>query len=587
MRASTILHPALLGHRDAFAREVARLQTHSRAAGLFDLPVDELGLHGQTVPEHEVLRALQMLGEAFGLPAAALLEWHRLFAFEEMPSLSGALVAGCAGVLPDLMLRARTFTRYQDRERRGSTYMRVWARAKPLQTLLECKARLLKDLERPIRTQEAGALTRIEVLGAIDITIDRSAQQVAICTRVAIAPGGGRHKTLRWVPVIWPAKWLRYWMLIRDGLPLAASTPLHQVLRWLMRDPEVKRLTARLSDELLAHPAWPRAAMDLAGRAYGQAGLPRLHAKTVTWAWRHPRLYGELLAHAPCLVHLMPSVHNQSKGAIPLEGLRDLRAWLVKSGLSAAGWRWLAANAPPLTRAATHLEWASVNYVVLMANFLGSVGVGFVPSDPFLPYLFDLLFEYDHAIDQCPWLAQLAWRHCETLGDDAAAVEGFVHRSFTPVSLWVLENGWAPDANQRRAGWAAIARAWGRATGRAASGLVRWPVPFESVECGELFAFSIADNRELESEGMAMGHCVADFQDAAAGGTFLPFSVRGPGGQRLATFSFARAARDDEWRFQQCVGPLNRKFKHPAVQQLIHEALALTKAWRHPHESAG
>lgn len=184
------------------------------------------------------------------------------------------------------------------------------------------------------------------------------------------------------------------------------------------------------------------------------------------------------------------------------------------------------------------------------------------------------------ATPKSSWLIEAAWRHCEGLGDDAVVIEGFLQQSFTPVTEWVLTCGWEPDANQRRAGWPAVERAWKKATGRAPNRRASWPAPFEFLECGELVACSITNTAELEAEGEAMGHCIVDYLDVAIAGKFLPFSVRGAGGQRLATFSLARQKRADPWEFQHCVGPLNGAFVHPARDALIEKALELTAGWK-------
>ncbi len=432
MTPSTILHPALLGHGRRFARELAAMAAQVRWPGLFDLPVDADGLHGHTQTERQAVRAFQMLGEAFGLHGDALLEWHRVFARDELPPRDGALLRGDRDVLADLLLRARTLAQYQDRDGRAADVMRIWQRARPLRQLIE-----------------AGA-----------------------------------------------------------------------------------------------------------------------------------RLHAELRMYAPHLAAWAPLVQDQL-ATLPMGGLRDLKRELMATGLSAAGWRWLVGNTPPeVLHARPSLEGFS--RLVLLANAYGAVGPAFVPDELFNAYAMDLVAEaaeLEATVEDKPWLLEAAWRQCELM-DDRGDREFFLLGSFMRVARWVVDDEWAPDANQRRAGWPAIERARRRAMGADCGRMETWPVPFESLERGALFAYAIPNSMALCAEGEAMGHCIADYTAQAVAGAFLPFSVRGPGGERVATFSLVRdVVKGGAWVLDACKGRFNQDVEAQQVHRLVEAVRLAVGIW--------
>ena len=75
-----------------------------------------------------------------------------------------------------------------------------------------------------------------------------------------------------------------------------------------------------------------------------------------------------------------------------------------------------------------------------------------------------------------------------------------------------------------------------------------------------------------------MGHCISDYTEQAAEGTFLPFTVRGLGGERVATFSFDRDSVEEPWRLGACKGRFNRDVTDAAVLGLEREALRVVNA---------
>ncbi|MDB5871542.1 MAG: hypothetical protein JWQ07_984 [Ramlibacter sp.] len=431
MRHSTIHHPALLGRGNRFAREAARIGSHARSPGLFDLPVDANGLHGQTAGEREAVRAFQMLGEAFGLWGAALSEWHRVFAREELPRADGPLLREGRAVLPDLLLRAQTLALYQNRDGRGACFMRVWRRAKPLRQLLDARA----------------------------------------------------------------------------------------------------------------------------------------------------RLHAELRVHAPHLA-VFADVLQDELASQPMGGLRDLRREWLAAGLTAAGWRWIVRNRLPDSPYEPG-SLAALGWSISLVNALAELGPAFVPDDLFSAYVGQFAEEVTDAnemLEGSGWLLESAWRHYERI-DTKADRDYFMLSIFRRAAFWAIRRGWLPDVNQRRAGWGAIERAWRRETGRVPGPLVEWPVPFDYLEWGAMLAVPISNSQDLWTEGAAMRHCIADYVSRCVAGEFLALSVRGPGGERVATMSFHHASDGHRWHWGDCKGRFNRDVCDRGVYALMDEVRATLRDW--------
>ena len=430
MRESTILHPALLGQFNRYAKEVAGIEAKARAPGLFDPPTEADGLHGHTQPEQHAIRAFRMLGEAFALTPQGLVEWHALFARGEVPQADGALMTECLHLLPDLLLRARTLAMYQDRDGRAGVFIRVWQPAKALERLVD-----------------------------------------------------------------------------------------------------------------------------------------------VEWAWRRQPLYRELSDRAPHLLCLMRGIHRLRPEAAALRHMRDLRHLLRTWGLSAAGWRWLVTNPALPPDVIEMLEGENERPAILLANALGAMGRYVAPPALFCGLVLDVLDMaqvFGDPPQDITWLIAAAWARFQALPE--ADRRDFINGSAYAVCLWVIQDGWEPDANQRRAGWSAIERACGKCSFCSDHA---WPTPVKQVRHGGLVAVAIPDGKGLFDEGDAMSHCITDYILDAAARVFMPFSVRGPDGERIATFSFSRESDQYDWTPGQCSGQRNEKVVDPQVHELQLRVLEL------------
>ena len=289
------------------------------------------------------------------------------------------------------------------------------------------------------------------------------------------------------------------------------------------------------------------------------------------------RLHAELRVRAAQLIPFVAILQDELASG-PMGGLRDLRRVWMAAGLTAAGWRWLVRNRiPPSGYEEGSL--AALGWTLSLANLLGEVGVAFTPGDMFARYIVrfqENALEDNETLEGKPWLVESAWRHYEAIEakDDR---DYFMLATFRLAATWVLAAAWSPDANQRRAGWAAIERAWRREAHRAPGPAVYWPVPFESLERAGLLAVPIGNSGDLWHEGEAMGHCIADYADECAAGRYLALSVRGPGGERVATMSFHHATDGRRWHCGDCKGRFNRDVTEPPVFELMEAVRAVLR----------
>jgi hypothetical protein len=320
----------------------------------------------------------------------------------------------------------------------------------------------------------------------------------------------------------------------------------------------------RLADE------WP-AAVAYAREIFEAAGATEVTPAMVARVVQSAGLYRELRRHTPNLIPLMPAVHHEARDAVAFSSVRDLRAWLLHRGLSASGWRWLAANP---ARFATAQHWTrqdTLPATLVLANTLALAGVGFCPSPGFALASYPLAVEA--VCESCPpeavgWVLRAGWEHCRRMPHDQQLA--FAETTFPMLSVWSVTREWRPDANQRRAGWPALQRAWRNDVRRRTGAIVEWAVPFECLRDGGLVARPLGDSVDLAIEAAEMGNCIEEFLEACVSGEFLAFSLCTTGGARIATFSFQReCGADAEWTFHQMAGPRNEPVRDRRVAEFI------------------
>jgi hypothetical protein len=324
MRESTIHRPALLGIPGAYRREASRIVASAAQPDLFDGPVTLDGVDGNTRTEVQAVRAFCRVGEAFGLRAAALAEWHAMFDRGAAPHPAGALARECLDALPDLLLRCRTLAQFQDREGKGGAYAEVWKRSSSLRQLLALRSRLNRDVGNGLQVEQDGSATVFTMLGSVRLRVD-------VHLRVFDfdwVPPAEHEAPWRRPPIrlTGPGTWVAGWLARRQaGCPIKTEHGEAAACSWLLAE-------AGVADELdswlaimKAHPSWPQAAVQLTAATFGKFA-PCYSAARVQTVWRHAGLYRELAEHALALVPLMPAIHERCEPRVAdFGGLRDLR----------------------------------------------------------------------------------------------------------------------------------------------------------------------------------------------------------------------------------------------------------------------
>jgi hypothetical protein len=297
-----------------------------------------------------------------------------------------------------------------------------------------------------------------------------------------------------------------------------------------------------------------------------------------TWVWQSEGLYDEVRVFCPHFVHWLPSVHRRISCDDRLRGLGDLRAVLRRFGLSAAGWRWLVNHRMPYMWAPTELHrgWELHDWIPIV-NAYASVGFECCPDDGFTLVMHDLVVRAGlQEAPVPPWLVAAAWLHYLTLPEDSPSRRWFLGHQFLPVGEWVVAARWTPDANQRRVGWTAFDKAW-----RAARPMleevrrleVSWTSPVGEIALDGLTAHPITTSEGLVAEAVIMRNCLADWIDESWSGRFIAWSVRDDRDEHVAVFSLRRESREDEWEFDNCMGPSNEFVLDRRVRRLANAVL--------------
>ncbi|MBI5277369.1 MAG: PcfJ domain-containing protein [Burkholderiales bacterium] len=566
MRGSTILRPALLGRPSAYRREAARVAGGAGQPGLFDLPLTEHGPDCNTQSEAYVVRTFDHLAEAFGLSGEALVEWHAMFDRGAAPHPMGPLAHGCRTILPDLMQRVQTLALFQDRKGQGHAFMAVWRRARPLKYLFDTRAALLRRMEQGVWVHEEADGVEFTVLDCFTLRVDHARQSVTFRLPRAEAQRSGAVLDCSYLLVRRPGTWVRYWLDQRVYRARDGSVNVPATTQWLLEEPGVPERLFGWREVVLRHPLWPIPAMELADATYGKAFSVNAAEGFIGMVWRSMPLYQELADHSPRLAALMPPVHYDPRlDGRQLNGMGDLRGFMIETGLTPAGWRWLV-------RRLAADPGVAPRYAYDTACFMAECGADFAPSAKFVEAAARLRDEFGYHTDfaaSTRWLWPMAWVHCRALLAGQGDPAQFLEQQFRAATQWVLRTGWRPDANQRRAGWGVLHRAMAKGLPGREGGL-GWPVPVAQLARGDLVATCLRDGDELWEEGRRMQHCVHDYLGRCLAGTMLVFSVSNAQGRRVATMSLQRE-HSGAWTVHQCLGWCN---------QAVLEVPAMRDLWR-------
>lgn len=302
------------------------------------------------------------------------------------------------------------------------------------------------------------------------------------------------------------------------------------------------------------------------------------HGKGRAWmdVWQRVRpledwvaLYTHAMDLAPGLVTVLRAMEKDLLAGV--RSLAGLRRHLRTEGLTAQGWRWLAQHGLPPWHFQDRV-WPPTELVVELANTFARLPPELTRDAFIRPWASTLAL---HAIiigtelEDRPWLVTAAWQHAVDSEDlDIFEFEEFLLGEFAQVAYWAADIGWRPDTNQRRAGWYAIGKVHWDATHPMPTDAT-WPTYVECVDRHGFVAVPVGTIPDLEAEGKAMRHCVLDYWPRCVDGTLLPFSVRGPGGERIATFTLQREHSSSVWRLHECKGYRNCNAMCPRIDDLI------------------
>ena len=560
-------------------------------------------MHGLTRVEAEAVRAFDTIAQAFGIGDCALVEWHRLLAFGELPQIDGPLLQIRTRLLRDLLLRVRTLAQYRDAGGQGRAWMETSDRADLVLGLLhwaatpglsqvrrlgegdapaglraqywEVRGQLLRALMAPLKVKAPGGVTQIDVLGALTFRIDRRHKRVRWAVGNSVE-GRMPRRALEWTSVRASEVILAIWVE-----SLVQRKRVARVFQYLLeRDELVLRLLDNAASALVQHPKMPASAINLAEAVSEVTGLRNLDAM-VSRVWKAEAFYTAALEMAPSLLHVAVQLHDEA-GLPMAHGLGDLRLAMRREGITRAGWRWLVTRSLPRGIAFKRGDVRAMTFAALAANVFALIPGEAAAHKRFASQVGDAIVEavlQTKPLENVACLARLAWSDYLSLGNQDDR-HGFLW-DFERIASWAIRAGWTPDTNQCRAGWAAVVQRWLLCTGAGAGSLRSLPAASSHVEFAGFVAVPIASSHELWAEGRAMHHCVFDFLHECCDGKFLAFSVRGPGGERVATLSFQRKSLDQPWAYHDCKGRFNSVVTRKSVVALVTAVGAeLARNWQ-------
>lgn len=92
----------------------------------------------------------------------------------------------------------------------------------------------------------------------------------------------------------------------------------------------------------------------------------------------------------------------------------------------------------------------------------------------------------------------------------------------------------------------------------------KWTCPIITTEVGGYLIVPLLSSKKVKSEGYLMQNCIREYIPRCIDGTYLVFSIRANGGERVATLG-TRADRG-YWVFDDCLGKENE----PVIED-VHE----------------
>ncbi len=210
-------------------------------------------------------------------------------------------------------------------------------------------------------------------------------------------------------------------------------------------------------------------------------------------------------------------------------GYRELKMALLAHGAGKGGWKYICRNG--LKAFGETLARAPRRKVVRLAAF--QARLMHAAGEHLDPCLVTTLFDCVHLLRQPetftlpPRLLELAnARILEARRDNR--LQAFITAEWRPLMAWFVEVNPRIQRNQWAAGWDCLLQAkdiW-ILKQLAEDGPPEWSSPIETMHRGPYVAIPLVSLAQLQVEGIAMAHCVADYADRCRAGDYRVFSIR-------------------------------------------------------------
>jgi len=215
-----------------------------------------------------------------------------------------------------------------------------------------------------------------------------------------------------------------------------------------------------------------------------------------------------------------------------------LRNLCIDLGLSPAGWRFIHWHGEAAYEAILQSHLANENHFESILTYVEWQARAKLQQP--LPGLLaqSSIWVFGQAFDslqRCnPRLASVAVKHWSRIPMDLHREE-FARTQWKQVLEWMRDDQPELNPNQWRAGWGAVWRSFQK-SGKPNQESAEWRSKLGAFKTKDFEILPLVSPIQVELEGEAMEHCVADYIDRCGLGDYLLFSIRQAGSQtRIAT----------------------------------------------------
>ena len=347
-------------------------------------------------------------------------------------------------------------------------------------------------------------------------------------------------------------RWLSF-VLDHLGLGVAAQCDLFfgnfatDVAQWLeettyrllCRDPAFQKLRRVTLPKAFRIPA------DIYGIALacrGRPAGPLLDSETLNMVWRNERAFRLVARENPHLLPLLLAFAEypvRGRVAPVKDPVQAVKMAFRDAGLTDASWRYVARHGARLFK----VPWAisgdqrKLQVAIRYLEVLQSAGL---PPPPPPSIAKALLHSYNMHLGDA---VRVGARFEEEIDPNAlraglleadrrrrtGGLDGF-SEEFLGVCWWSENLPELLDDNQLRAGWPSLVRQWRQSETELAlkqgADQVRWRIPIEDFEFGQLTVVPLRSFGDLIREALAMRNCLQNYAETCASGEIEIYSVR-------------------------------------------------------------